>query len=796
MARIETWYEQDLKKPVLPQYLEGRFFSFDNVGNLVGVNVYDNGSPATLSGSVTGYCVLQDGTTVQVNGTRSGNKVYILLPQSALSVPGTIGIGIKLVDSTTITTLLKLVATVDQTQTGNTVTPSQQVITDWSNAISAALQEVEDASAAQDAKIDDLNGALKLSDEYNNAGTELIGDNNKYKKTLPITWNQGDISWADNNFSYDTSNAQHCYSGFIDCAEFDTAKDIYISIPSGIKVLGLFTDKNDGTYTYISTGFSESTGTTVTFHRVPYRRYLFMRAWKTPLADIVPSDLWEVKLYTIEDTKSQAEIDRLDTRVSDLESGYEILNPTYMTKLFYANGNTASTEHTDAFGTDKLTAPGLYIVTFPDAIKCTYNYYNEHTGSRTNFDNCAHPFCMFNTHDFVRFAFYRKDGANFAPTDELAQQIKIYRLYKPKSNYDIAIAASDSTDNDKWSADIVLDGTNDSRVLCAIFGCNESINALLKNGNYHLTEIWTMSSYAKAMLPFNQNLYGNGTTSRRYICVRGATKSNPSDLCAVKFLVSQTLHESLTASNTNYFCIGSVYDYGTTQVTRLSTSCDIENINIIGWYYDKPITYVDTTRCLSTMLTSVNVSSWATQVGQYTHFAETPNVECCGIRVGRGSNYGIQNFVKNSNIWFCGKGFAINGEHFIIEDVKCHHNLVGIYVGDKRTVGVLEHPNIFIGCAIEGCKRSIVLSKQGVTTEQDFVEDIANGIVHSTIIFIGTSTELVWTVPTNETGGGTQEPTLPMLEIIRGCYRGRIEIDKATFAEGSGANIVLTSYGS
>lgn len=145
MARIETWLEQDLNTPVKPYYLKGNVFNLDNVGNLIGVKVYNNGSSVTLSGSVTGYCVLADGTTVSVTGTRSGNSASITLPQSALSVPGMIGIAIKLIDGSTITTLAVVVATVYVSRTDTVITPSQQVITDWSNSINAALQNVENA---------------------------------------------------------------------------------------------------------------------------------------------------------------------------------------------------------------------------------------------------------------------------------------------------------------------------------------------------------------------------------------------------------------------------------------------------------------------------------------------------------------------------------------------------------------------------------------------------------------------------------------------------------------------------
>ena len=73
MARIESWFECDLKKAVQVQAINGNVFSMDNQGNLVGIKVYDDGEPVTLSGSVTGYCILADGTTVSVAGTREEN---------------------------------------------------------------------------------------------------------------------------------------------------------------------------------------------------------------------------------------------------------------------------------------------------------------------------------------------------------------------------------------------------------------------------------------------------------------------------------------------------------------------------------------------------------------------------------------------------------------------------------------------------------------------------------------------------------------------------------------------------
>ena len=190
MALIEKWFEQDLLKTVEQRYIEGNFFSADNDGNLVGVKCYKDGAEASLSGTVTGYCVLSDGTTVPLTGTRSGNQAYIIMNQTALSVPGLIGVTIQLIDGTTKTTLLSIMANVYQSKTDAVVTPSQQIITDWANQINAALQAVTDASAAQDAKISDLKSAFDefgaanivpiLSGTHRPGSLTIVGVDEKY----------------------------------------------------------------------------------------------------------------------------------------------------------------------------------------------------------------------------------------------------------------------------------------------------------------------------------------------------------------------------------------------------------------------------------------------------------------------------------------------------------------------------------------------------------------------------------------------------------------------------------------
>ena len=454
-----------------------------------------------------------------------------------------------------------------------------------------------------------------------------------------------------------------------------------------------------------------------------------------------------------------------------------------------ANG-IANRIRTQLFG-----GSGLYLVTFPDGIQARYfgTYYDGTTASIT----LDRPFSVQNLDTFGVF-FQSKDGSISTSSD--LSGIKIWHIAnRDDYQYDAIIAASDSTPQHKLTADIVCDGANDTDILAALFGCDTSVNVLLRGGHYNITKMWTHSNTAKVALGLNERpLEQEGSSYRRYITIHGDKRSTPQTVDGVYLVVSQALHNSLSNSGMYYFIIGAPYSVGE-EVPRISTSVDIANINIIGYKYDKPITYVDTTRCLSTMLESVNVRSWAENLLSYNPFNETPNSECCGIRVGRGSNYGIQNYVKHSNVWYCYKGLSCCGEHFVFEDVKAHHDYIGFVFGDRNTVGRVEHPNVMIGCAIEGCYRLMLLTKMGVTTEQDFVEDYANKLQYSTLVVIGTSTETVWDIPVNERtqGGETQQNTLPIKEILRGCYMGSVEIDgwwsPTPFEQdGSGKNMLST----
>lgn len=139
MALFETVLVSDLKKPVQVKALSGNLFSQDNQGNKITVEVMDGGSPASITGNVTGYIIREDNATVVTNGSLVGNKASIILPASAYIVVGKVSIVIKV----GTVTVGACVANVYRTTTDELVDPGHVV-----PSIAELLEKIADCEAA------------------------------------------------------------------------------------------------------------------------------------------------------------------------------------------------------------------------------------------------------------------------------------------------------------------------------------------------------------------------------------------------------------------------------------------------------------------------------------------------------------------------------------------------------------------------------------------------------------------------------------------------------------------------
>lgn len=160
-ATHEIWLKTDLKRPITVQTLHGLLFSADNQGDKVGFEVYEDGTPVTLSGVITGYIIKNNGETVVVSGSFDGNRAWIVCPANAYDAIGPIYIAIKnraSTDTTAQTTTLGMCTTyVERTATGEIVTPTYKIVD--AATIASMITQMETATAAANTAASSANTA-------------------------------------------------------------------------------------------------------------------------------------------------------------------------------------------------------------------------------------------------------------------------------------------------------------------------------------------------------------------------------------------------------------------------------------------------------------------------------------------------------------------------------------------------------------------------------------------------------------------------------------------------------------
>ena len=146
MAVFTKTFVQDLKSCLEAHITEGLMFSADNESNIINVELYDGGVPATVTGDVVAYAIREDENTVVFSGTLSGNVASATLPQSCFAAPGPLAVLIQIVSGDVKTTVLKAVFTVVASTSGAIIDPGHE-IPDIADII-AMLDELEEAVAS------------------------------------------------------------------------------------------------------------------------------------------------------------------------------------------------------------------------------------------------------------------------------------------------------------------------------------------------------------------------------------------------------------------------------------------------------------------------------------------------------------------------------------------------------------------------------------------------------------------------------------------------------------------------
>ena len=188
MVAYETWLKSDIKKPVRVAQLAGNLFSADNGGNLIGVEIYDDGEAAAPSGGVFGYVIRKDGRTVVISGTLDGNKASITLPASCYAVVGPVSIVIK-VGTVTVGACTGHVyrSTTDEIVDPGSVVPSiAELLTKIADCEAATAAATEAAGAASTAATETSRVDIVMT-KTDNVLTVTTTDRNNQQTSRTIT---------------------------------------------------------------------------------------------------------------------------------------------------------------------------------------------------------------------------------------------------------------------------------------------------------------------------------------------------------------------------------------------------------------------------------------------------------------------------------------------------------------------------------------------------------------------------------------------------------------------------------
>ena len=195
MATIQTNLTCELQKAVKVQYLDGNLFSQDAQANQINVAVFDNGEPATISGTVTADIIRADGGTVAATGgTIEDNVASITMPSAAYAIPGVCSIVIKLTSSGVTTSIAAVVANVYESSTDTVIDPGT-IIPSVTTLISAIETAVASIPADYSTLWTTLAPAFSSSTAYT-AGQYVTYNGGLYKFTTSHTgsWAAGDVT--------------------------------------------------------------------------------------------------------------------------------------------------------------------------------------------------------------------------------------------------------------------------------------------------------------------------------------------------------------------------------------------------------------------------------------------------------------------------------------------------------------------------------------------------------------------------------------------------------------------------
>lgn len=152
---FEKKFVQDIRQPVRVRRCGDLMFTGDANADTIYVEVYNDGSPYNITGTVTLNCIRADCATVAVTGSISGNVAQATLAQACCAISGPLAVVMKITSGDVTSTILKAVYTVDVGVTGTTVDPGTIV-----NNVNTLIAAINAAVASVPSDYSDLLAAI------------------------------------------------------------------------------------------------------------------------------------------------------------------------------------------------------------------------------------------------------------------------------------------------------------------------------------------------------------------------------------------------------------------------------------------------------------------------------------------------------------------------------------------------------------------------------------------------------------------------------------------------------------
>lgn len=393
----------------------------------------------------------------------------------------------------------------------------------------------------------------------------------------------------------------------------------------------------------------------------------------------------------------------------------------------------------------------------------------------------------------------KRNGDTISPSDNIG--FSANHFIKPCGNgeYDVIIASNTATKQDKEIADIICDGLNDEDEFnCAVnwnyFTDKVSCKVLVLDGDYSIDKFVDLSDLSTKVgvnaITVAKPLFSNYMS----VTINGRTPAHLPKNSNCRIVVNN--HSNLD-NDVVYTIFGAERNRASSTDVNGSMydvfNLDMSNLFISPNGYDKNIICIDGIGFAQMGIKNIGIS-WnpnptVSDINGIIFDSITMANTLIGIRGVYGSNRGKKNYIKNTIIVGMREGIALTGEHFILEDNLQHHCYYGFTVGNYPIRGAMEHPNIFIGNSVEQCYRMALLNSYGATDE-------STSYSKQTLIYIGGSVENTWRNSADEA-----VDMLPIKEVVKGIYRGRIESDRlrnaysqSLFEDGSGTNMTQTIW--